>query len=287
MEIRKILNNNAVITYDDRNKEIILLGKGLAYGKKVGDPIDMIKVTKIFDVGIKESQKKLINLLVDIPIDYMEISDAVIKKAKKEIPTEIDDSLYISLTDHIHTSIERYKEDIKLKNQMFLEIKHLYKKEFELGLWALELIKLKYDIEMCEDEAAFIAMHIVSSEVGNKVDKTYEITTFIQSIIDIVEGFFSEKFDENTLSYYRFVTHLKHFAFRLFRETQYTQEEPLNNDLLEILKEKYVKAYLCVLKMVGFIEKNYDYQLEDEEILYLTIHVAKVVSESKGGQIKK
>jgi len=278
MKIKKILNNNAVVTFNENNSEIILLGKGLAYGKKVQDSIDMSKVTKTFDVGIKESQKKLINLLVEIPIEYMEITDKVIKKVKEEIPSEIDDSLYISLTDHIHTSIERYKESIHLKNQMFFEIKHLYKKEFELGLWVLELIKKKYGIEMDEHEAAFIAMHIVSSEVGNTVDKMYEITTFIHAVINIVEVFFDEKFDENTLSYYRFVTHLKHFAFRLFKDTQYTQEESLNNDLLEILKEKYVKAFLCVLKIAGFIEKNYNYQLEDEEILYLTIHVAKVVS---------
>ena len=54
-------------------------------------------------------------MLKDIPIGYMEISDEVIQKARKELDSDIDDSLYISLTDHIHTSIERYKEGIPLK----------------------------------------------------------------------------------------------------------------------------------------------------------------------------
>lgn len=69
----------------------------------------------------------------------MEISDCVIKEAKVDL--EVDDSLYISLTDHIHTSIERYKEGVYLKNHMLFEIKNFYPKEFELGLLTLELIK--------------------------------------------------------------------------------------------------------------------------------------------------
>lgn len=39
MLIEKVLNNNVVITRDERNQEMIVMGKGLAFKKKVGDPI--------------------------------------------------------------------------------------------------------------------------------------------------------------------------------------------------------------------------------------------------------
>lgn len=55
-------------------------------------------------------------------------------------------------------------------------------------------------------------------------------------------------------------------------------DESLNNDLLEIMKEKYVQPYLCALEIKSFIERKYDYSLEDEEVLFLTIHVAKIIS---------
>ena len=249
MIIKKILNNNVVITTNYQMEEIIVMGKGLAYGKQAGDNIDMNKINKTFEVSLKPSQRKMINMLKDIPLEYMEISDCVIKEAKVDL--EVDDSLYISLTDHIHTSIERYKEGVYLKNHMLFEIKNFYPKEFELGLLTLKLIKEKYGINMEEDEAAFLALHIVSSEVGRNISDIYEMTNFILEIIGIVKDYFKLELEEDIT---------------------------LNNDLLEIMKEKYVESYLCTSKIQSHIEKTYHYELNDEEVLYLTIHVAKIIS---------
>ena len=278
MFIKKILNNNVVITADENGKEIIVMGKGLAYGRKTGDEIDHTKVNKTFSMNLKPAQSKMLKMLEDIPIEYMEISDEVIQKARRELNSEIDDSLYISLTDHIHTSIERYREGIPLKNQLLLEIKHFYKKEFDLGLWTLTLIKDKYNIQMDEDEAGFIALHIVSNEVGKKISDIYEITNFIQEILSLVKKYFQRDFDDESLSYYRFVTHLKFFGLRIFNQNNQNHDPSLNNDLLEIMKEKYVQPYLCTLQIKEYIEHKYQYDLEDEEILFLTIHVAKIIS---------
>lgn len=278
MLIKKILNNNAVITENGQNEEIIVMGKALGYGKKTGDVIEEEKIKKIFELSSKPNHKKLINLLKDIPIEYIDISDQVIQRAKRELDIELDDSLYISLTDHIHTSIERYKEGILLKNHLLLEIKHFYKKEFELGLWTLELIKAKYNIEMDEAEAGFIAIHIVSSEFGKEIGDVYEITNFIQEILQIVKLYFKKDFDENSLSYYRFVTHLKYFGKRVFARVKQVHDDSLNNDLLTLMKEKYVNSYLCVLEVKKYVERKYKYELDDEEVLFLTIHVAKIIS---------
>lgn len=131
---------------------------------------------------------------------------------------------------------------------------------------------------MPEDEAGFIAMHIVSSEVGKDMGDVYEITNLIQEVLSIVKLYFQVELDENSLSYYRFVTHLKYFGKRIF--TKATQNnDPLNQDLLEIMKEKYIQSYLCSLKIKTFIKERYNYVLESEECLFLTIHIAKVIQE--------
>lgn len=278
MLIKKILNNNVVITMNDNKEEIVVMGKGLAYGKKVGENIELDKVIKTFELSLKPNQKKMVNLIKDIPIEYMDISDKVIQKAKRELQVSLDDSLYITLTDHIHTSIERYKEGIPLKNHLLLEIKHFYKKEFELGEWTLELIKEKYNISMDEDEAGFLAMHIVSSEVGKNINDVYEITSFIYEILELVKNYFGIVFNEDSLSYYRFVTHLKFFGKRIFSKIQNNKNDSLNNDLLELMRSKYVQSYRCALEIKQYVEKKYQYHLDDEEVLFLTIHVAKIIS---------
>lgn len=278
MNINKILNNNVVITSNENNEEIIVMGKGLGYGKKRGEEIDDSKIKKIFEISNHPHQKRLINLLKDIPIDYIDIVEQVIQKAKIELQVEIDETLYISLTDHIHTSIERYKEGISLPNHLLMEIKHFYRKEYELGLWTLDLIRAKYDISMDEGEAGFIAMHIVSSEFGRNISDVYEITDFIGEVLEIVKDYFDIDFDTETLSYYRFITHLKYFRKRMFSINKQGHDDSLNNDLLTLMKEKYVRPYLCVLEIKNFIERKYNYHMDNEEILYLTIHVAKVIS---------
>ncbi|MDN6599483.1 MAG: PRD domain-containing protein, partial [Tetragenococcus koreensis] len=52
--------------------------------------------------------------------------------------------------------------------------------------------------------------------------------------------------------------------------------QDMENDILEIIKNKRVEAYLCSLKVKQFIEKNYQYELTNEEILYLTIHISRM-----------
>lgn len=276
MMIRKILNNNAVITKDSNNKEIIVMGKGIAYGKRTGESIDTSKIYKTFSVDSKTVQNRYVELINRIPIEFIDLSERIIHMAKEKIDTPLNDSINISLTDHIYSSVQRYHEGIPLKNKLQWEIKYFYKKEFEIGLEALLLIKEETGISMLEDEAGFIAMHIVSSEMGEDMRNVYEVTHFIQQIVNIVKYYFSIDFDTESLDYHRFITHLKFFGYRIFSQMNKTNNA-LENDLLEIVKEKYVQPYLCSLKVKQYIEQKYDYLLDSDEILYLTIHIAKIL----------
>lgn len=48
-------------------------------------------------------------------------------------------------------------------------------------------------------------------------------------------------------------------------------------NLLSVVQVKYANAYQCVEKIAQFHNKQYDYKLSDEEKLYLTIHIHRVV----------
>ncbi|MDX5107176.1 CAT RNA binding domain-containing protein, partial [Lactobacillus crispatus] len=48
MKIKKILNNSAVVTTNKDGEEIVVIGKGIAFGKKTNDEIDQRKIYKIF-----------------------------------------------------------------------------------------------------------------------------------------------------------------------------------------------------------------------------------------------
>ena len=45
MKILKIINNNVVSACDEKGKEIVVMGKGLGFGKKSGDILDELEMS--------------------------------------------------------------------------------------------------------------------------------------------------------------------------------------------------------------------------------------------------
>ena len=61
MQIIKVINNNVISSEDDKGKEIIVMGKGIGFGKKAGEEIDETKIEKVCDLnrppGIRHREK--------------------------------------------------------------------------------------------------------------------------------------------------------------------------------------------------------------------------------------
>lgn len=277
MIIHKVLNNNVVTIINENNEEAVVMGRGIAFQKKKGDKIDKEKVDKVFVLENKKINDKLISLVNDMPAENLEIAEEVIKYAEKRLNTTLNENIYLTLTDHIGFSISRYKNNLEIKNAMLWDIKRLHKEEFEIGVKALELIKNRLNVELPEDEAASIAMHILNGELNNEMPQVIEMINLIDEILKIVKYHFNIEFDEESINYYRFITHLKFFTQRLASGRYY---EDNDNELFDIIKYKYPKSYECIKKVDGFIKKKYDDELTKEEKLYLIIHTARVVKEN-------
>ncbi len=58
---------------------------------------------------------------------YMELSDEIILYAKEKLGKRLNDSIYISLTDHMYTAIERAREGVNVKNVLLWDIKDFIK----------------------------------------------------------------------------------------------------------------------------------------------------------------
>ncbi|PGU17528.1 BglG family transcription antiterminator LicT [Bacillus thuringiensis] len=278
MEVKRNLNNNVVITEDKNGKEIIVMGKGIGYQKSKGDVIDASKVNKIFRIANQDISNKLQELLNNIPIDHMKLSDEIIGYAQRKLGKKLNEGIYISLSDHMHTAIQRIKEGIQIKNALLWEIKRFYKDEFHIGMKALDIIEKETHIRLPDDEAGFIAFHIVNAQLHKEQPIVHEITQLIQEVLTIVRVHFGIEIIEESVSSYRFISHLKFFASRLITNSTYSDEA--DEELLEIIKNKYVKEFECVSKIQLFIQKKYGYYLSSNEMIYLTIHVSKVVRES-------
>ena len=59
MKIVRIYNNNVIVSLDSDNDEMIVIGKGIGFKKKIGDQVEIEKVEKIFTLKDKRIQGKL------------------------------------------------------------------------------------------------------------------------------------------------------------------------------------------------------------------------------------
>ncbi|OWR30435.1 transcription antiterminator LicT [Saccharibacillus sp. O23] len=273
MQILRVLNNNVITSLDDNETEIVVMGRGLAFQKKPGDEIDTDKIEKVFRPESNDSSRKFKELLEQIPMEYVQLTEEIRKLAALMLDKEFGDSIYLSLTDHIHFAVERHNRGLDIKNGLLLEVKSLYKAEYQVGRSALELIKDRLGVQLPDDEAGFIALHLVNAQLGEEMPVLMDITKIIQDILDIVRKHFGLEYNEDSISYYRFVTHLKFFAQRLI-----SGDHSGNNydSLYEIVKANCPEAYPCTESIEAYIAEHYDYRLNKEEMLYLTIHIDRI-----------
>ncbi|BES64543.1 PRD domain-containing protein [Gottschalkiaceae bacterium SANA] len=278
MVICKVLNNNVVVVEDAHGKEQILMGCGIAFGKRTGDFVAKKDIEKVFALTSADVSGKFQELISEIPMESMEVSAEIISYAKTKLGKKLNDSIYISLTDHLHTAIERHKAGIAVKNVLLWDIKRFFADEYQIGIRALDMVEESFDIRLPNDEAGFLALHIVNAEMDEVTENMYEITSVMQEITSIVKYYFKIEFDEESVYFYRFVTHLKFFAQRLINLNNYADEN--DDNLLETIREKYPDAYLCVMRIGHYIQEKYHYTMSNEEKLYLTIHIARVVAKN-------
>ncbi len=279
MRIYKILNNNLVLAKDKKNQEIIVKGLGIGFHAKRGDIIDETLIEKIFYPDNKQNSVQIQEYLTSIPEIYIDFVQKFVDRIKKEYKIDFNNSIYLSLSDHIFGTVKRFKNGISLKNVLLLDIKQLYKKEYEIGSKMLYELNQNFNINLAEDEAGFIALHFVNAQEGNQNNDNYKIALIVNQIQEIVKNYYSElTFDETSLYYQRFLTHLKYFAQRyLHKELQYNEDERLFN----IIKEQYREAYGCVKVIYIMMEEKYQYALSKEEMMYLSIHIQTNVEKSR------
>ncbi|QWT41171.1 BglG family transcription antiterminator LicT [Dickeya dadantii] len=276
MKIAKILNNNVVTVMDEQNNEQVVMGRGLGFKKRPGDTVDAALIEKIFSLRSSELTARLSDVLERIPLEVVTTADRIIALAKEKLGGNLQNSLYISLTDHCHFAIERHRQGVDIRNGLLWEVKRLYQKEFDIGLDALDIIHRRLGVRLPEDEAGFIALHLVNAQLDSHMPEVMRITRVMQEILNIVKYQLNLDYNEQAFSYHRFVTHLKFFAQRLLGRTPVFSED---ESLHDVVKEKYTLAYHCAEKIQDHIMLHYDYTLTKEELMFLAIHIERVRSE--------
>lgn len=273
MTVEKVINNNIVSAYDETGREVVVMGRGIGFGVRAGAVINKSKIEKVFRIKSQSVAEQFKELLANMPLEHAQISNDIISYAKSTLKLKLNQSIYVTLTDHINFAIERYQKGINLENALLWEIKRFYTQEYELGKYAVDLIRERLHVSLPEDEAGFIALHFVNAEYGTDIRDALHFPNQMKDILDIVTRELGIRLDEGSLHYERFITHVKFLLQRVYRKELLPDEE---SELAEMMKKKYPREYACSEKIADYIEESASCRLSAEEIMYLSIHIRRI-----------
>ena len=79
MRIKKVINNNILCVVDDKGSEMIVTGRGLGFKRKMGERIDPALFEKTYHMEGKAEQRKLRELVAQIPIEHLKLTQDMIE----------------------------------------------------------------------------------------------------------------------------------------------------------------------------------------------------------------
>lgn len=224
MKIYKSINNNIVTALDSDGMEVIVVGKGIGYHAKEGTELNPASIQKVYRMENQKDTDRLKALFSSLPPVYIEVTDEIFCYAKRVLNKRLNERAYISLADHIHFAAQRHRDGLDFSNPLLNEIRRFYSVEYQIGLYALEIIRKRLNITFPCDEAASIAIHILDAEYDISVKGTFDAAKLMNGILDIVEN--KEHFKIHDGDYYheRFLTHLKFLTLRIVKNQPFNKK---------------------------------------------------------------
>jgi len=276
MKIIKVINNNTVCVKDDRGKELIVAGKGIGYAKKYGDEVEPSQIQKTYLIADSHLQKKMIDLLSNIPDEYIMVTNDMVSYIKESLKCTLNEALLVTLSDHIYFAIERKKQGIELTNPLIQSIEMCYPQELELGKYCVEQIAQRLDTVLHPDEAGFIAMHIINARLDTHMSQVYGIAKMINGCSEIVEHYYSGRINHTSRAYENFMRHLKELVQRIHKDEVLPDVLSKDEEFTESIKRSFKKHYKCAKCIQEYILKTYAKSISDDELLTLTLHLKRI-----------
>ncbi len=274
MKIVKVMNNSLLIVKDKNNDEVIVMGKGIGFKMKAGDEVDESKVEKTFVPKDENLTKEYTRLIEETPSEYIEIVNHIIDYSKEMLDGALSEQLFFTLIDHVSYSVSRLENNIVLQNRLSWEVKRFYSKEFSVGVYSVNYINEKLNVNLPEEEAANIAFHLVNAQIEyGDMEKTLDTVKILKDIFNIVQYNFNIIIDKDSINYSRFLTHLQFFVQRLLDDRLNISRDSF---ILQQVKNQYPKEYRCAELIGDYVKNTLDKDINNEELLYLTMHIIRV-----------
>ena len=270
MKLLRKINNNAAVAQDKRGREMVVLGRGVGFHPMPYELTDLSVVYRTF----YDVDPQYYEMLSSLPEEALMAAADIAEQAEIALQAELNPNLPFTLADHIAFAQEREKQGIRLARPLHYDVQHLYPREYELGLQAMETVRLRTGTALPRAEAVNIALHIVNAELeGSDLSSTLAAVEVLDEVTVLVERELGIALDRESYNYARFAMHIQFLVRRLSSGKVMEQG---SGKMLSELSAEYPATYRCAQAVAKEIEQRHGWHCSSDEVLYLMLHIYRV-----------
>lgn len=278
MRVVKVLNNSVVLALEDGCGEVILMGKGIGFGKAIGQVLEADDCAQVFVLRDRKNNRSILQLAAETDERIFEITRQIIDYAVTQFQMDLMEHIYLALTDHLAFAVRRQVEGQAVPGYYATDVRRFNPQEYQVGCYACQLILSELGVELPEGEVTNIAFHFINAQKTHReADDIRRMGAIVKGVLEIVKYNFGLNYRKESVSYTRFLTHVQAMAHRL------VMKQNLTDDLTEFLYEQVVPKcqveYQCAGKVAEYLHESFRISISKQEMLYLTIHIHRVRSE--------
>ena len=268
LKVEKILNHNVVLCRDESQRNLIAFGTGIGFNKKSGDSLDEARIVNLYGLKNLARYEKLISETED---QIVSLSEQIIRELEECFSQDFDRNIHVSLLDHLQFSVKRYRENMIVQNVFLDETAYFYPKEFAFAKQALAMVNESLKINLPLSEAGFLCMHIHAALHHEDLSFTNFSFQVMQDILGLIETDLGIDLKQYEDARQRLMTHIR---FAIKRSLEHSE---IQNDLQEVIQERYVRACALAKKISTVVQEKYDLSLNEAELAYLSIHLENII----------
>lgn len=268
--ICKVLNHNGVIALDmNDSKEYVLLGKGVGFGKKVGERFEQPADCTVYSLQETTSRGEPSELIKSIQPEYFQIANQILNEAERQFG-KIDRSILFPMADHIAFAVQRLQKGEQISNPLTEDIKTLFHLEFKVASRIRPILREEKGIEIDDDEVGYVALHIHSALEKESVSVSMQMAQAVRDCVSLIEDQRGIRINVMSLSYNRLMNHVKYMVARVLKG------ESLKVNMNDYVQHNFPESYELATTVCDHLSHALHKQLEELEVGYLAMHIERV-----------
>ena len=274
----KALNNNGLLAVsEDGHTEVIVLGKGVGFGKKASERFEPGAEDRVYVLREQTDRGASHSLALSLDPAYIEVTNELLRHAETTLG-ELEEDVLLPLADHIAFAVRRMEKNGSFDNPMAPDIRALFPEEFAAAEYVVGPVRERFGVELNEDELSFIALHLHGARDRQKVSAVMEDTQMIHDALGRIQEGMHFSFDPSALAYNRLLSHMKYMLVRM------RKGERINLNLNQYISHDYPETYTLAESICNKISTASKLPCLPEETGYLAVHIERICRGNEEGR---